>query len=84
MGDAAQHSVFHPFTRHSRRSARASAIHKPRFLQRVFGAIVKTREQELDRQVAAALARSGGRFTDSIERNMYQRHIFGSSWDGPA
>ena len=53
---------------------------KPGILRRIFGAIFETRQQQIEREVARFVARSGGRITDDIERKILQ-HFFASNWN---
>jgi hypothetical protein len=53
---------------------------KPSVLRRVFDAFVGSRQRDVDRQIAGFLAaRSGGRLTDSLEREISQ-HLLTSGW----
>jgi hypothetical protein len=49
-----------------------SAGHR-RLLGRVYDAIQASRQRHADRDIAAYIARSGGRLTDSVEREMMER-----------
>ena len=49
-------------------------------LRRIFGAIFETRQDQIEREVARFVARSGGRITDDIERQIMQ-HFFASNWN---
>jgi hypothetical protein len=54
---------------------------KPSVLRRVFDAFVGWRQRDVDRQIAGFLAaRSGGRLTDSLEREISQ-HLLTSGWN---
>jgi hypothetical protein len=53
---------------------------KPGILRRIFGAIFETRPEQIEREVARFVARSGGRITDDIERKIMQ-HFFTSNWN---
>ena len=55
---------------------------KPGMLRRIFGAIFETRQEQIEREVARFVARSGGRITDDIERQIMQ-HFFASNWNAP-
>ena len=46
---------------------------KPSLLRRFYGAIVEARQREADRQIARFLGGTGGRLTDSIEREIERR-----------
>jgi hypothetical protein len=43
---------------------------KPGILRRIFGAIFETRQDQIEREVARFVARSGGLITDDIERQI--------------
>ncbi len=47
------------------------------FFSRLFDALLESREQEAQRIVASHLARTGYRFTDSIERELNERLVNG-------
>ena len=49
---------------------------------RLTGALAQQRQREVDREVALVLARSGGRITDSMEREMMQKAL-ASDWSLP-
>jgi hypothetical protein len=61
----------HPHFRRYARSTR-SAGHRG-VLQRVFDAIQRSRQRHADREIAAYIARSGGRLTDAMERELMER-----------
>ena len=46
------------------------------------GALAQQRQSEVDREFARVLARSGGRITDSMEREMMQKALE-SDWSLP-
>jgi hypothetical protein len=46
------------------------------------GALAQQRQSEIDREFARVLARSGGRITDSMEREMMQKAL-ASDWSRP-
>ena len=52
---------------------------KAGLLQRLANALRRSRQRETDRVIGAYLARSGGRLTDSVEREMMWQ-LTGSSW----
>jgi hypothetical protein len=56
-----------------------AAAKAPAILRRVFGAIFPSREEQRDAAVAAFLARSGGRLTDDLERQIERREM-ASNW----
>jgi hypothetical protein len=47
------------------------------FLRRVLGAVFESAERQAERDAAHVLERSGGRLTDSIERELTNRFITG-------
>jgi hypothetical protein len=51
---------------------------KPGVLWRIFDAIVESRQKSANREIALRLARSGGRITDSIEREIAQSLLKGN------
>jgi hypothetical protein len=50
--------------------------------RRLSEALAQQRQSEVDREVARVLARSGGRITDSMEREIMQK-VFASDWSLP-
>jgi hypothetical protein len=48
----------------------------------VTGALEAQRRREVDREIGRLLARSGGRITDSMEREIMQK-VFASDWSLP-
>ena len=64
-------------------AALAHRIGGPRrrgLLRRIFGVMFESREQQAERTAADYIARSGGRLTDEIERQITDRIIGGSGW----
>ena len=53
-------------------AARATA-HRGSILQRMFDALFESRLRKAEREIAAYIAHSGGRLTDSIERELMDR-----------
>ena len=53
-----------------------------RLVRRVTGALEAQRRNEVDREIGRLLARSGGRITDSMEREIMQK-VFASDWSLP-
>ena len=53
-----------------------------RLARRLSDALAAQRQREVDREIARLLARSGGRITDSMEREMMWR-VLGSHWNLP-
>jgi hypothetical protein len=70
------------FFRHSAPASRRTALGKarPSLLARFFNALAESREREASRNVEAYLARTGYRFTDSIEREINER-LFHGGWN---
>ena len=64
-------------SRHKDSTKSSPDANKPGILRRIFGAIFETRQEQIEREVARFVARSGGRITDDIERQIMQ-HFFGS------
>jgi hypothetical protein len=50
--------------------------------RRLTGALEARRRSEVDREIADLLAQSGGRLTDSLEREIMQT-VFASDWSLP-
>jgi hypothetical protein len=50
-------------------------------LRRIFGAIFETRQEQIEREVARFVARSGGRITDDIERQIMQHFFYEQLWN---
>ena len=60
-------------------STRSNAVaNKAGVLRRIFDAIFESRQKQADRDMARFLARSGGRLTDEMEREMTQRLLTGN------
>ena len=53
-----------------------------RLARRLTDALAAQRQREVDREIARLLARSGGRITDSMEREMMRRALE-SDWSLP-
>jgi len=53
-----------------------------RLARRLNGALDARRQSAFDREIARLLAQSGGRFTDSLEREIMRR-VFASEWSPP-
>ena len=53
-----------------------------RLARRLTGALEARRRSEVDREIARLLAQSGGRLTDSLEREIMQK-VFASDWSLP-
>jgi hypothetical protein len=78
MTYAAHHGDFVPYVG-AKASTRSNAVaNKAGILRRIFDAIFESRQKQADRDIARFLARSGGRFTDDIEREITQRLLMGN------
>ena len=78
MASAAHHShLAHYFTQEASLESNTNAK-KPGLLWRIFDAIVESRQKSANREIALRLARSGGRITDSIEREIAQSLLKGN------
>jgi hypothetical protein len=53
-----------------------------RLARRLTGALEARRRSEVDREIAHLLEQSGGRLTDSLEREIMQK-VFASDWSLP-
>jgi hypothetical protein len=53
-----------------------------RLLRPLTDALAAQRQKEVDREIGRLLARSGGRITDSMEREIMQK-VFASDWSLP-
>jgi hypothetical protein len=53
-----------------------------RLARRLTGALQAQRRSGVDREIASLLAQSGGRLTDSLEREIMQK-VFASDWSLP-
>ena len=72
MTYAAHHRHLAPYFA-DKASPKSKAVSKrPGVLWRIFDAIVESQQKHADREIARRLARSGGRFTDDIEREITQ------------
>jgi len=78
MGSAERHRVFHTLSKQEAFAAYGNVARKPGILHRIAAAMERYRARQLDEEIADILARSGGRFTDSIERQMDRQITFGS------
>jgi hypothetical protein len=64
----------------SKPAARAVGTRHPGLWKRLAGAIFESRERQVEREAEAYIARSGGRLTDEIERQITDRLITGKWW----
>jgi hypothetical protein len=73
MTYAAHQRDFVPYFRDKASTTRSNAVaNKAGVVRRIFDAIIEPRQKQADRDIARILARSGGRLTDDIEREMTQ------------
>jgi hypothetical protein len=79
MAHAAHHSDFAFSGSASTRSN--GNENKGGVLRRIFNAILESRQKQVDRDIAAFIARRGGRITDDLEREMTRR-LLTSDWSG--
>ena len=68
MAYATDHLEFDSYYVQSGRKAANSGL-----LGRIYGAIHASRQRQADRDIAAYIQRSGGRLTDSVERELMER-----------
>jgi hypothetical protein len=54
-------------------------VRRPGALRRIFDAVFPSREMQKDAEIADFLARSGGRLTDDLEREIMRRQTI-SNW----
>ena len=80
MTIAARPADFHSNIAAYRQPAAVKATPRRTILRRVFDAVFETRQRHAERVVEAYLARTGHRFTDSIERELND-HMFNSGWN---
>ncbi len=78
MGSAVQYRAFHVSPKYEALAAHGKPARKPGILRRIANAMERHHARQLDGEIADILARSGGRFTDSVEREM-DRHITSGS-----
>lgn len=61
-------------------SRTAEPAPRPGLLARLFNAVFENRQQRAEREIEAYLARTGHRFTDSIEREI-NNHLLDGGWN---
>jgi hypothetical protein len=79
MTYTAHHKNFAPYVDGEGPAKRDAVAKKLGVLRRILNAVLNSRQRQADRQIAAFLARSGGRLTDDIERELMRR-ISTSNW----
>ena len=78
MTCAAHHRDFVPCFGDKASTGSNAVANKAGVLPRIFEAIFESRQKQTDRDITRLLARSGGRLTDDIEREMTQRLLTGN------
>jgi hypothetical protein len=78
MTYAAHHRDFAPYFRDHASTGRNADAGNAGVLRRIFNAIFDSRQKQADRDIARFLARSCGRLTDDMEREMTQRLLTGN------
>ena len=82
MAYAAHHRDLVPYFCDKASATKSNAeANKAGVLRRIFDAISEPRQKQADRDIARLLARSGGRLTDDMEREMTQRLLTGNWWN---
>ena len=81
MTCAANYRDFGSYFRDKDSTKSSPDVNKPGILQRIFGAIFETRQEQIEREVARFVARSGGRMTDDIERQIMQKLFYQQLWN---
>lgn len=80
MTHAAHSAVLDGHVARRRRTVMAKGPMRAGLLRRLFDAMFESRQRAFEREAEAYLARTGGRFTDSIEREINERH-FNGGWN---
>ena len=80
MTAAVRPAVFQSNIAAYRQPVATKAAPRRSILRRVFDAVFESRERHAERVVEAYLARTGHRFTDSIERDLSE-HLFNGGWN---
>jgi hypothetical protein len=77
MTYAARPSEFVPCYGAPRDAGRTSVPPGPGLLRRLLDAVFESRQRQAEREVIGYLERTGGRFTDDIERRITDRFVTG-------
>ena len=80
MSYAAHSTDFHGHVAPRAKTGRSVFASLRRVVGGFFGAVLESREREAERAIGAYLERTGGRFTDSIEREINDRQ-FNGGWN---
>ncbi len=78
MTYAAHRKDFAPYVG-DQAAATREAARKAGVLRRLLDAVFQSRQRQADQEIARFIARSGGRLTDDLERQIMQR-LMTSSW----
>jgi hypothetical protein len=62
--------------------ANGAGVKLKKLARRLTGALATQRQSQVERKMARLLASSGGRLTDSLEREIMQK-VFASDWSPP-
>ena len=81
MTHAARPSAFQRNIAPYRRQTENASVPKPGVIARLFNVLFDNRQRQAERDVEAYLARTGHRFTDSVEREINE-HLFDGGWNG--
>jgi hypothetical protein len=79
MNAQAHHVDFHFFGAAKAGAKSRADAKEPRLLGRIFDAMIESDQRRSDREIEGILARSAGRFTDAMEREMFERQ-YASNW----
>ena len=79
MSRAAHRVDFHVFGPAKACPDSGAGARKPGLLKRIIDALLEHDRRRSEREIGAMLARSGGRFTDAMEREAFERQ-FPSNW----
>jgi hypothetical protein len=79
MSSHAHFADLHVFGPAKARPKNRADAKEPRLLGRIFDALIESDQRRSDREIARILARSAGRFTDAMEREMFESQ-YGSNW----
>ena len=78
MTYAGHHGHFAPYFTHTPSPSSNVVAKKPGLLWRIFDAIVESRQNSADREIARRLDQSGGRITDNFEHEIMQSFMTGN------
>ena len=78
MTYAAHRKDFAGYVGHAPVSKAGPVAEKPGVLRRIYDTILESRQRSANQEIARYLARSGGRFTGDIEREIMQRLLTGN------